>query len=191
MGNEMLNLELMHDNILSELDDRKESLEVIITQPKWLIDGVLLWCKEQGHIEEIEMDTREVESGLPLIIPGTRYYINISEECWEILQECAKLLIDAVLSNPLDFKTGAIKAGAATVISFTNNIKKLSKKELKVVLSIIEVKKKKYKGMKKGVSIEELVVASKINYSDLLKILRELVQKNIISCCSNRYKVIF
>ena len=191
MENEMINLEIMHDNILSELDDRKESLEVIITQPKWLIDGALQWCKDQGHIEKIEMDKREVESGLPLIVPGTRYHINISKGCWEVLQEYVKLLTDAVVSNPFDFKNGAIKACVTTVISFANNVTKLSKQELKVVSSIIEVKKKKYKGMKKGVSIEELVFASEMQYSDLLKILRGLIQKNIVSYSSNRYKVIF
>lgn len=180
------------ESFLRELLKSDTSEKIIDEPPKWLLDGVIQWCEQEGRVEEargkiIERD----DQGLPLIIPGSSYAITLSAVKWDLLKAGVTLIVNLSLANPINWIAGTTAAASMTVISLMQNLQELSEEEKQLLSRIGQIKKDKYSKTSRWPKLDELRDFSPGMSSDAVEgALNSLVDKRLVKKSEDAFAVV-
>ena len=182
---------ILPEEIIGQLDNRESSHSIVQSNPSWMVEGIFEWSTQEGLVEPLT-ETPSRPDGLPLIIPGTRYAFTLTSIKWEILKTGVMLLADLVISDPVSWALGTTAASVETVLTLFEAMKRLDSNERKVLLALGEIKKNKYKGLRRYPTSHDLHSYDPLNLSaiEIDAALKGLVEKKLVKEVPSGYRVI-
>jgi hypothetical protein len=175
------------EELISILDEANAA-QLLSVQPLWLVEGVFKWAGE--GVEPIDTPVERPAVGLPLVVPGTRYAITLTDTRWGLAKAATALVANLVLANPFNWALGSALATSQTVITLLENVQKLNDEERNTLLAISRAKRALHTGTRRDPTRQEISGAMAIEMDELDKALESLEDKGLIRVDSTRVRIV-